>query len=126
MTGVRFCRRRAYACACRWSCRRKARASGRWNGGKTRTLNARIKPRRPTLTRRGKMRFSDRVVIVTGGAGGIGLATAKRFGSEGARVVIADLDQEKADAAANELRRAGAPDAFVFACNVAEEAQAEA
>ena len=72
------------------------------------------------------MRFSERVVIVTGGASGIGLATAKRFGSEGARVVIADLHQEKADAAANDLRRAGAPDAFGFACNVAEEPQVAA
>jgi NAD(P)-dependent dehydrogenase (short-subunit alcohol dehydrogenase family) len=72
------------------------------------------------------MRFTDRVVIVTGGASGIGLATAKRFGSEGARVVIADLHQDKADTASNDLRRAGAPDAFGFACNVAEEAQVEA
>jgi len=69
--------------------------------------------------------FTDRVVIVTGGASGIGLAAAKRFGSEGARVVIADLHQEKADVAANELRRGGTPDAFGFACDVAEEVQVE-
>src|SRR4051812_36222744 len=88
-------------------------------------LNARIQPRRPTLTRRDEMRFSERVAIVTGGASGIGLATAKRFAAEGARVVIADLHQDKADAAANELRRAGAPDAFGFACDVAAEDQVE-
>ena len=70
-------------------------------------------------------RFTDRVVIVTGGASGIGLATAKRFGSEGARLVIADLHQDKADVAANELRRGGAPDAFGFACDVAKEEQVE-
>jgi NAD(P)-dependent dehydrogenase (short-subunit alcohol dehydrogenase family) len=69
--------------------------------------------------------FTDRVVIVTGGASGIGLATAKRFGSEGARVVVADLHQDKADVAANELRRGGAPDAFGFACDVAKEEQVE-
>jgi len=69
--------------------------------------------------------FTDRVVIVTGGASGIGLATAKRFGSEGARLVIADLHQDKADVAANELRRGGAPDAFGFACDVAKEEQVE-
>ena len=46
------------------------------------------------------MRFTDKVAIVTGAASGIGLAVAKRFGSEGARVVIADLDQTKADKAA--------------------------
>ncbi len=39
------------------------------------------------------MRFQNKVAIVTGAASGIGLATAKRLGSEGARVVIANLDQ---------------------------------
>lgn len=72
------------------------------------------------------MRFTDRVVLVTGGASGIGLATAKRFGSEGARVVIADLHQDKAEAASKEVRGSGAPDTLAVACNVAEEAQVEA
>lgn len=72
------------------------------------------------------MRFTDRVAIVTGAASGIGLATARRFGSEGARVVIADLHQDKADTAADEVRKAGAPDALAVACNVAEESQVEA
>lgn len=44
------------------------------------------------------------VVVVTGGAGGIGLALAERFATEGARtVVIADLDAAKAAAAAGSL-----------------------
>jgi len=70
--------------------------------------------------------FTDRVVIITGGASGIGLATAKRFGSEGARVVIADLHQEKGEAVAKDIRAAGAPEVLAVGCNVAEESQVEA
>src|ERR671933_1956153 len=71
-------------------------------------------------------RFTDRVAIVTGAASGIGLATAKRLGSEGARVCIADLDQQKGDEAAKQVRAAGAPDAWASACNVAVEEQVAA
>src|SRR3954454_23411980 len=46
------------------------------------------------------MRFCDKVAIVTGAAGGIGLATAKRLGSEGARVIIADLKGDAAEKSA--------------------------
>lgn len=70
-------------------------------------------------------RFDGKAAIVTGGASGIGLATVKRLGSEGALVMIADLDQEKGDSAAEEAKRAGAPDAFAAACNVADEAAVE-
>jgi short chain dehydrogenase len=39
-----------------------------------------------------RARFIDRIVIVTGGANGVGRATAEDFAREGARVVIADID----------------------------------
>ncbi|MBW8483754.1 3-oxoacyl-ACP reductase [Actinomadura parmotrematis] len=48
-------------------------------------------------------RLQDRVAVVTGGASGIGLATARRFAEEGARVVIADLDAAAGEAAAGEV-----------------------
>ncbi|WP_433334077.1 3-oxoacyl-ACP reductase [Spirillospora sp. CA-294931] len=48
-------------------------------------------------------RLQDRVAVVTGGASGIGLATARRFADEGARVVIADLDEASGKAAADQV-----------------------
>jgi NAD(P)-dependent dehydrogenase (short-subunit alcohol dehydrogenase family) len=47
--------------------------------------------------------LSGKVAIVTGGAGGIGRATAARLVAEGARVVIADVDVEAGEAAAGQL-----------------------
>ena len=48
-------------------------------------------------------RLKDRVAIITGGASGIGLATARRFAAEGAAVVIADVDPVAGEAAASEV-----------------------
>ncbi len=48
-----------------------------------------------------------RAAIVTGGASGIGKATARRLLSDGASVTIADLGQDRIDAAVDELRGAG-------------------
>lgn len=47
-------------------------------------------------------RLADRVAIVTGGGSGIGLATVRRFASEGARVVVADVDEAAGKAAASD------------------------
>jgi NAD(P)-dependent dehydrogenase (short-subunit alcohol dehydrogenase family) len=72
------------------------------------------------------MNLRNKSVIVTGGASGIGLATAKRFAREGARVVIADLHADKAEAAAAEAKTAGAPDAFGSKCDVSRETEVKA
>ncbi len=68
------------------------------------------------------MRFKDRVVIVTGAAGGIGLATARCLAQEGARVAAAVHTPEQADATEAAVRAAGAPDVLVCVCDVADEA----
>ncbi len=49
------------------------------------------------------MRFADKVVVVTGGASGIGLAAVRRFHAEGASVVVADVQDEAGAAVADEL-----------------------
>lgn len=56
------------------------------------------------------MRFAGKVVVITGAAQGIGRATAERFLSEGARVVIADINAERLEATAREI---GSPDAVL-------------
>jgi NAD(P)-dependent dehydrogenase (short-subunit alcohol dehydrogenase family) len=48
-------------------------------------------------------RLQDRTAVITGGAGGIGLASARRLAAEGARVVIADVDPAAGEAAAAEV-----------------------
>lgn len=63
------------------------------------------------------MELNTVVALVTGGASGLGEATARRFVAHGAQVVIADLNEEKGQAVAEEL---GDPVRFVR-CNVASE-----
>ncbi len=63
------------------------------------------------------MLLQDKVAIITGGSSGIGLATAKRFAKEGAKVVIAGRDQKKGDSALKEI-----PGAVFVATDVQKEA----
>ena len=53
-------------------------------------------------------RLSDRVAIVTGGAQGLGGATARRLAEEGARVLVADIDYETALENVGRIRAGGA------------------
>jgi NAD(P)-dependent dehydrogenase (short-subunit alcohol dehydrogenase family) len=55
------------------------------------------------------MKLSGRHVVVTGGANGIGAAMARRFASEGARVVVADLEAEPLMVVAAETGGLGVP-----------------
>ena len=59
--------------------------------------------------------FDGKVVIVTGGALGIGGATAREFSREGASVVIADLDRQAGQATCSEIEAAGGNAFFVEA-----------
>ena len=71
------------------------------------------------------MRLENKVAVVTGSASGIGKEIARAFVREGARVVIADLNQAGADAVAAELS-GGRERAIGVAMDVTSEAQVEA
>jgi NAD(P)-dependent dehydrogenase (short-subunit alcohol dehydrogenase family) len=62
------------------------------------------------------MRFSEKVLLATGGASGIGAAAARRFTAEGGRVAILDLDVERAESLAAEL-----PGAVAIATDITDE-----
>ena len=49
------------------------------------------------------MRLKDQVAVITGAASGIGAESARRFVEEGAKVLIADMQDEKGQAMAEEL-----------------------
>jgi 3-oxoacyl-[acyl-carrier protein] reductase len=66
------------------------------------------------------MRLQNRVAVITGGAQGIGRAIALRMGREGANVVVADFQGNKAETVANEVRAFGG-DAIAVEVDVASE-----
>jgi NAD(P)-dependent dehydrogenase (short-subunit alcohol dehydrogenase family) len=69
--------------------------------------------------------FENKVALVTGAASGMGLATAQAFAAEGAVVVLADVNEAAARAAAEQLVAAGHK-AIALRCDVADEAQVKA
>jgi 3-hydroxybutyrate dehydrogenase len=70
------------------------------------------------------MRMKDKVAVITGAASGIGKEIARTLAREGAKIVIADLNQQGADAAAAEL--GGQGHAIGVAMDVTSEEQVEA
>ncbi|MBM3111167.1 SDR family oxidoreductase [Pseudomonas arcuscaelestis] len=70
------------------------------------------------------MTFSGQVALVTGGAAGIGRATALAFATEGLKVVVADLDAAGGQGTVDLIRAAGGEALFVT-CNVTREADVQ-
>ncbi len=67
------------------------------------------------------MRFENKVAIITGAAGGIGFAIAKRFSSEGARVVLADVHEDALKKAETDVRKSGNAEVMYSICDVSKE-----
>ncbi len=72
------------------------------------------------------MRFRDKTVIITGGSGGIGLATAKLFAGEGAKIALADINLQGLQKAESELKALGPVDIWIKECDVSKEEQVAA
>ena len=69
--------------------------------------------------------FNGKVVVVTGGATGIGFALAKQFGAKGAKLVLAARRRNRLDQAASELSATGV-EVRTFECDVTQRDQVEA
>ena len=70
-------------------------------------------------------KFEGKTVIVTGGGGGIGGATCRRFGREGAKVAVFDMNLEAAQRVAADIAAAGGT-AAAFRCDITDRAAVDA
>ena len=70
------------------------------------------------------MRFEDKVVIVTGAASGMGLLSAQQYAAEGAKVVLADVNGEAVESAAEAIRQDGG-DVCAVAVDIRSYAEVE-
>ncbi|HBV22873.1 MAG TPA: oxidoreductase [Jeotgalicoccus sp.] len=66
--------------------------------------------------------YENKVVLITGAAGGIGLASAKKFAEEGAKLALVDLSAEAVETAAKEIKDT---EIITFGANVTEESEVE-
>ncbi len=70
-------------------------------------------------------RFANRTVVVTGGGGGIGGATCRRFAGEGAKVAVFDLNLNAAKKVGGEIVTGGRL-AEAFLCDITDRASVDA
>lgn len=69
-------------------------------------------------------RFDGKTVIVTGGGGGIGGATCRRFAKQGARVAVFDMNLEAAQRVATEISASGG-EAMAFQCDITNRGEVD-
>ncbi|HTE65222.1 MAG TPA: SDR family oxidoreductase, partial [Candidatus Binatia bacterium] len=99
---------------------------------RSRRCRHRRAPRLPHRYHRGSKRearmgrLEGKVGLITGGAGAIGRATARRFAAEGASVVVADRDETRAEEVAAALRTEGGGQALGLAVDVTSDASVAA
>jgi 2,3-dihydroxy-2,3-dihydro-p-cumate dehydrogenase len=78
------------------------------------------------LSNEGQQRFIGQTALVTGAARGIGFSIASRLASEGANIIVADLDQDRTIGAAHELAKAHNIRAIGFAGDLSDPTVVEA
>ncbi|MGE0233491.1 MAG: 3-hydroxybutyrate dehydrogenase [Flavobacteriaceae bacterium] len=71
------------------------------------------------------MKLKDKVAVITGSAGGIGYGIAERFVAEGAKVAIADIKEDAAQKAADELSAKGPGSAMALEMDVTSEEEVD-